>query len=197
MITEKKGRFGGFVPRHERKAAARLQYPVGLAGSTLQIGREHQPVGVRDRIELRVIERQLLRPELPVFGEKHPQIELQILVGTRERDLACGEAELSIQSPRPRQQGLVAVQIAHVTAALYASKALIGGGRLWINSIEALRDLSLLLYASPYQMLQQAKWFQRILSSATIGLETNSTHTLLAAARAGNRHRRAPPLRRA
>ena len=126
-----------------------------------------------------------LAPRLPTFRAKHPHIELQILVGTRERNLIRGEAELSIQSPRPRQQGLVAVRIAHTTAALYASKALIGGGRLWVNSVEALRDFSLLVYTSPYQMLQQAKWFQPILSSATIGLETNSTHTLLAAARAG------------
>ena len=126
-----------------------------------------------------------LAPELPTFRAKHPHIELQILVGTRERDLTRGEAELSIQSPRPRQQGLVAVRIAHTTAALYASKALIGSGRLWVDSVEALRDFSLLVYTSPYQMLQQAKWFQTILSSAAIGLETNSTHTLLAAARAG------------
>ena len=126
-----------------------------------------------------------LAPELPAFRAKHPHIELQILVGTRERDLTRGEAELSIQSPRPRQQGLVAVRIAHTTAALYASKALIGRGRLWVDSVESLRDFSLLVYTSPYQMLQQAKWFQPILSSATIGLETNSTHTLLAAARAG------------
>lgn len=126
-----------------------------------------------------------LAPELPTFRAKHPHIELQILVGTRERDLTRGEAELSIQSPRPRQQGLVAVRVAHTTAALYASKALIGSGRLWVDSVEALRDFSLLVYTSPYQMLQQAKWFQTILSSAVIGLETNSTHTLLAAARAG------------
>jgi DNA-binding transcriptional LysR family regulator len=126
-----------------------------------------------------------LAPKLPTFRAKHPHIELQILVGTRERNLTRGEAELSIQSPRPRQQGLVAVRIAHTTAALYASKALIGSGRLWVDSVEALRDFSLLVYTSPYQMLQQAKWFQPILSCATIGLETNSTHTLLAAARAG------------
>jgi DNA-binding transcriptional LysR family regulator len=126
-----------------------------------------------------------LAPKLPTFRAKHPLIELQILVGTRERNLTRGEAELSIQSPRPRQQGLVAVRIARTTAALYASKALIGSGRLWVNSVEALRDFSLLVYTSPYQMLQQAKWFQPILSCANIGLETNSTHTLLAAARAG------------
>ncbi len=126
-----------------------------------------------------------LAPELPAFRAKYPQIELQILVGTRERDLTRGEAELSIQSPRPRQQGLVAVRIAHTTAALYASKALIGNGRLWVTSVEALRGFSLLVYTPPYQMLQQAKWFQAILSFAPIGLETNSTHALLAAARAG------------
>ena len=70
-------------------------------------------------------------------------------------------------------------------AALYASKALIGSGRLWITGVQTLRDLPLLVYTPPYQMLQQAKWFQALLSSATIGLETNSTHALLAAARAG------------
>ncbi len=126
-----------------------------------------------------------LAPRLPAFRAKHPQIELQILVGTRERDLTRGEAELSIQSHRPRPQGLVAVRIARTTAALYASKALNAGGRLRINKVGDLRGLSLLVYTTPYQMLQSAKWFQAILSSATIGLETNSTHTLLAAARTG------------
>ena len=126
-----------------------------------------------------------LAPALPAFRAEHPQIELQILVGTRERDLTRGEAELSIQSPRPRQQGLVAVRIAHTTAALYTSKRALGGKRLWVTSVETLRGLPLLVYTPAYQMLQHAKWFQPTLASATIGLETNSTHALLAAARAG------------
>jgi DNA-binding transcriptional LysR family regulator len=126
-----------------------------------------------------------LAPQLAGFRAKHPHIELQILVGTRERDLTRGEAELSVQAPRPRQQGLVAIRIAHTTSALYASRVLIGNRRLWIDSAQSLRDFSLLVYTPPYQMLQQAKWFQALLSAATIGLETNSTHTLLAAARAG------------
>ena len=126
-----------------------------------------------------------LVPALPTFRAEHPQIELQILVGTRERDLTRGEAELSIQSPRPRQQGLVAVRIAHTTTSLYASKRILGGKRLWVTSVESLRGLPLLVYTPSYQMLQQAKWFQPILACATIALETNSTHALLAAARAG------------
>jgi DNA-binding transcriptional LysR family regulator len=126
-----------------------------------------------------------LAPRLPAFQLKHPQIELQILVGTRERDLTRGEAELSIQSPRPRQQGLVAVRIAHTTTALYASKDLLGGKRLWVEKAEDLRSFPLLVYTASYEMLQQAKWFQPVLASAAIGLETNSTHVLFAAARAG------------
>jgi DNA-binding transcriptional LysR family regulator len=34
-------------------------------------------------------------------------------------------------------------------------------------------------------MLQDAKWFQPLLASARVALETNSTHALAAAARAG------------
>lgn len=125
-----------------------------------------------------------LAPQLPAFRARYPQINLQILVGTRERDLTRGEAELAIQSPRPRQQGLVAVRIAHTTTALYASKTLLGGKKLWIERVDDLRGLSLLVYTPAYQMLQEARWFQPVLASATVSLETNSTHALLAATRA-------------
>jgi DNA-binding transcriptional LysR family regulator len=124
-------------------------------------------------------------PHLVAFRDKHPQIELQILVGTRQRDLSRGEAELSVQSPRPRQQGLVAMRIARAATALYASRALLGARRLRVDSVESMRGLMLLVYTAPFHILQEAKWFQPILDAATIGLETNSTHVLLAAARAG------------
>lgn len=126
-----------------------------------------------------------LVPNLPEFRAAHPQIQLQILVGTRERDLSRGEAELAIQPPRPRAKGMVAVRLAHVSFGLYASRSLAGGRRLRIDSVDALQGLPLLAYTSPFRLLQNAKWFQPILADADIGLETNSTHALLAAARAG------------
>ena len=126
-----------------------------------------------------------LAPRLPVFRALYPQIELQILVGTRQRDLSRGEAELAIQSPRPRQSGLVAVRIARTTLGLYAAKSLIGNSRLWIDDVDSLRGLPLLVYTPPFQVLQQAKWFQPLLASGRVVLETNSSHALLAAARAG------------
>ena len=126
-----------------------------------------------------------LAPRITVFRAMHPQIELQILVGTRQRDLSRGEAELAVQAPRPRQQGLVAIRLGRTTFALYASKALIGDQPLQVNDVEAVRNLSLLTYTSSFHMLQEAKLFQPIMASANIVLETNSTHTLLAAVRAG------------
>jgi DNA-binding transcriptional LysR family regulator len=126
-----------------------------------------------------------LSPRLPAFRALHPQIDLQVLVGTRQRDLSRGEAELAIQSPRPRQSGLVSVRLARTTVGLYAAKSLVGSKPLWVEDVDSLRGLPLLVYTQPFQILQQAKWFQPVLESGRVVLETNSSHTLLAAARAG------------
>jgi DNA-binding transcriptional LysR family regulator len=125
-----------------------------------------------------------LAPRLATFRATHPEIELQILVGTRQRNLTRGEAELAVQSPMPRQQGLVAVRIARTTTALYAATSLVGHSRMRISGPESLRGLSLLTYTSAFDMLQEAKWFQALRSSSAVSMTTNSTHALLAAARA-------------
>jgi len=123
-------------------------------------------------------------PQIAVFKNTHPDIKLQILVGTRQRDLSRGEAELAVQSPRPRQQGVVAVRLARAAAALYASKNFLGGRRLRVHNPGDAKGLPLLVYTSAFQLLQEARWFQPILESGDVVLETNSTHALLAAARA-------------
>jgi DNA-binding transcriptional LysR family regulator len=126
-----------------------------------------------------------LAPHLKAFRAKHPQIELHILVGTRQRDLTRGEAELAVQSPNPRQQGLIGVRIGRGRMALFASAGLLDGRKLWIDSAGTFPDLPLLAYTPAFQLLQAEKWFQPILAAATFALRTNSTHALLAAARAG------------
>jgi DNA-binding transcriptional LysR family regulator len=126
-----------------------------------------------------------LGPQLKVLRAKHPQIDVHILVGTRQRDLSRGEAELAVQSPRPRQKDLVAVRIGRTSLALYASKTIVTSARWRITDRETLRGLPLLTYTSAFQMLQEAKWFQAVLSTVGAYMETNSTHALLAAARTG------------
>jgi DNA-binding transcriptional LysR family regulator len=126
-----------------------------------------------------------LAPRLTAFHQKYPELKLQILVGTRQRDLSRGEAELAIQSPRVRQKDLVAVRIARTSLGLYAAKALTRDARWRIASRAELHDVPLLTYTSAFHMLQEAKWFEAMRITTNVVLETNSTHTLLAAALAG------------
>jgi DNA-binding transcriptional LysR family regulator len=122
-------------------------------------------------------------PILPAFRSRFPDLELQLVTGIAPLDLTRGEAELAIRSPRPRQSGLSAVKLAHVSTGLYASRAYIAGKRLRIDA--SSRGLDLLVYLPAYAALQNAPWFQPVLASSRVLLVTNSTHTLLAAARAG------------
>jgi DNA-binding transcriptional LysR family regulator len=126
-----------------------------------------------------------LAPNLAAFRTLHPHIELQILVGTRQRNLWRGEAELAVQSPRPRQQGLITVRIARTAAALYAARTLVGTDGFRVTGADYMRGLTLHTYTPSFDMLQNAKWFQAVRASATISVTTNSTHALVAAARAG------------
>jgi DNA-binding transcriptional LysR family regulator len=123
-------------------------------------------------------------PQLPLFRTRWPHLDMQILVGTRQRDLSRGEAEVAVQSPRPRQVGLVTSRIGRTVLALYASRELSGSKRLRIESADDLGSVPLLAYAPQLGMLQRAPWFQPILGTTRVLLETNSTQTLLAAAHA-------------
>jgi DNA-binding transcriptional LysR family regulator len=61
----------------------------------------------------------------------------------------------------------------------------VGAGRFRVSDPDSLRGLTLLTYTPSFEMLQDAKWFQAVRTSAPISVTTNSTHALVAAARAG------------
>jgi DNA-binding transcriptional LysR family regulator len=159
----------------------------GAAIAVVARARE-KSAGIRGRVRLALppeFASHWLAPRLGASRTMYPHVELQILVGTRQRNLWRGEAELAVQSTRPRQRGLIAVRIARTAAALHASRSLVGTGRFWVTGPDSLRGLTLLTYTSSIEMLQDAKWFQPVRASASVGLTTNSTHALASAARAG------------
>jgi DNA-binding transcriptional LysR family regulator len=186
------------APLFHRTAAGYLPTPLGqeILPTAENIERSAEGIGLRarestgrisGRVRLAVAPEfasHWLVPHLPAFRASHPELDLQILVGTRERDLSRGEAELAVQSPRPRQGGLVAVRIGRTTTVLYASKNLTRRARMRIERTEDLHEVPLLAFTSHFQLLQGAAWFQPVLASARVVLETNSTHALLAAAHA-------------
>jgi len=187
------------VPLFHRTASGYVLTPHGqnvlssaetMEGAALAVAaraREHTAaVGGRVRLALPPeFASHWLAQKLTAFRTMYPQIELQILVGTRQRNLWRGEADLAVQSPRPRQQGLIAVRIARTTVALYAAKAVLGNRRTRITDLDSMLGVPLLTYTSSFDMLQDAKWFQDLRASAGVSLTTNSTHALLAAAQAG------------
>lgn len=125
-----------------------------------------------------------LAPRLPAFRARHPAIELQVLVGTRLLNLSRGEADIAVQTPRPAQPGLVAVRIGHASTGLYASRTFLRGRKLRIDGADSARGLPLLAFTPAFDVLQSAPWFREAVDAARVVLTTNSTHTLLAAARA-------------
>lgn len=126
-----------------------------------------------------------LAPNLGRLRAAHPRVRVQILVGTRQRDLSRGEAELAIHGPGRRLPGVVATKAARVAIGLYASKAVAARLRSRVTSLATLRGLPLLAFTAQFPLLQNAQWFEPLLTQAEVALETNSTHALLAAALAG------------
>jgi DNA-binding transcriptional LysR family regulator len=121
-----------------------------------------------------------LAPKLPAFRVRYPELDLELVVGIPPMDLARGEAELAIRTPRPRQQGLAAVKLARVTTGLYAARS-----RRRTSVDASSRGLELLVYVPAWHALQSAAWFQPVLASSRVVLATNSSHVLAAAARTG------------
>lgn len=125
-----------------------------------------------------------LAPRLGELRERHPALEIQLRVGATPLDLTRGEAELAIRTPRPRQRGLAAVRLFASRSGLYASRELLGGRRLSVETADDLGDRPLLVYPPEHHALMSAAWFQPILATARVALISNSTFALAAAARA-------------
>ena len=156
----------------------------GMVGLGARLG--EQTAGLAGRVRVAMLDEfasHWLMLHLRALHTRYPQIELQVITGILPLDLARGEAELAIRWPRPRQTGLSAVKLGRARMGLYSSRAYAGGKRLRVDG--SSRGLDLLVYLPAYAPLQDAPWFQPVLASSHVVLVTNSTHTLLAAARAG------------
>lgn len=125
-----------------------------------------------------------LAAHLPEFRTRYPDVDLQILVGTRPLDLARGEADIAVRALNRRQTGLVASRIAQSAFGLYASAALWKGRKRRITDADSARGLTFLIFTPQFDVLQNAPWFPAVAAAGRIALTTNSTHTLVAAARA-------------
>jgi DNA-binding transcriptional LysR family regulator len=62
-----------------------------------------------------------LAPRLPALLERHPQLELELIVEARILDLTRGEADIGLRMAPPKQAALASRRIGEVATGLYAS----------------------------------------------------------------------------
>lgn len=128
-----------------------------------------------------------LAPHLPQLRARHPLLHLEVLTAAKQLDLSRGEAELAVRTPRPAQRELAAVRLGSSGFTLYAVSTV--AARLPDGHLDGeppdLGEQPLLVYSPDVAFLQKATWFRHLLARSRIGLSTNSTLALLAAARCG------------
>lgn len=79
----------------------------------------------------------LIIPNLKLFSDKFPQVEVQFLTGPEVLNLAKREADMAFRLVRPSQRDLIVKRVGEVTLSLYASKTCLKGHK----RVEQLEDL--------------------------------------------------------
>ena len=129
-----------------------------------------------------------LAPYLYEFSEKHPEIELEVIVSNQLVDLVHREADIAIRFSRPTEPDLIAKKLVPVEFGLYASRSYIQRAGP-ISSYEDLKghDLSILrVRDSQTGMTNQIQGnLEAFIPHMKIRFATNSPTAVVASTRAG------------
>lgn len=125
----------------------------------------------------------LVVPAVPALLARHPGLVLEVAADQRTFDLTRREADLALRMGRPRDAspGLVARKLSDVAYGLYAARgsaaARRGAADLAGDGFVGLDDS---LASAP-----QERWLQRVAPGRRVVFRSNSTASLVAAARTG------------
>ena len=116
----------------------------------------------------------LFAPALPSFFQRHPGLRLDLLGESRNLDLYRREADVAVRLSRPRQAGIVVRRLGEIRFACYAAAD--------SRSFEAQNYL---VYDEESGHETARRHLEMMVPAERILLRSNSTHTLLEAARSG------------
>lgn len=125
----------------------------------------------------------LVVPAVPALLARHPGLVLEVAADQRIFDLTRREADLALRMGRPRDASpsLVARKLSDVGYGLYAARGSAAARR---GAVDLARDQFLglddSLAGSP-----QERWLERVAPGRRVVFKSNSTASLVAAARAG------------
>jgi DNA-binding transcriptional LysR family regulator len=143
--------------------------------------RDRSPSGVVRLTTATHISAHLLAPALPRLVAQHRQLVLEVAADQRTFDLTRREADLAVRMGRPRDAGLVMRKLTDVAYGFYASRAWLGGRN---RAVDFERDP----FVGPDDSLASTpheRWIRELAPRRRVVFRTNSTASVVAAARAG------------
>ncbi len=122
----------------------------------------------------------LVVPAVPALRARHPGLVLEVAADQRTFDLTRREADLALRMGRPRDSGLVTRKLSDVAYRLYASREHAAGRRPVDFAADAFLGFDDSLSSVP-----QERWLARVAPDRRVVFRSNSTASLVAAARLG------------
>jgi DNA-binding transcriptional LysR family regulator len=123
----------------------------------------------------------LLVPALPALRARHPGVLLEIAADQRTFDLTRREADLALRMGRPRDAGLVMRKLSGMAYGFYATRAYLDGRRPEVD-LGADRFLG---FDDSLASVPQERWLSRLAPARQVVFRSNSTASLVVAARSG------------
>lgn len=125
-----------------------------------------------------------LTPELARFRERHPLVDVEVVVRNTAVNVLRREADIAVRLGRPQQSGLVARRVGELVLGLFASRSYLDAhGRPRVHAdLAGHRGIS---FDAEHVHTGAGSWLERGLGSARIVYRANSLSAQLAAIRAG------------
>ncbi len=125
-----------------------------------------------------------LAPRLPRWHERHPKIEIELLVGTSSLDLTRREADIAFRIGDPGSEDLIGRKIGLVSFGLYGARTYF---EKWgePSDISDLREHTIIGSVGNLANLVQARRLREISEGAEHCLQCNHLPTQIAAVSAG------------
>ncbi len=92
-----------------------------MAVERLVTGHDAQSAGLVRLATLEMFADQIILPALATLLEKHPQLQVDLLVGLRTLDIARRQADIAVRIPRPIDSNLIGRKLGEFGVTAYAS----------------------------------------------------------------------------
>ena len=125
-----------------------------------------------------------LAPELARFRERHPRIDVEVIIRNTSLNLLRREADVAIRLGRPQQAELVARRVSEMVLGLYASRAYVAyHGEP--GSLAELAEHTAVAFDEAELYTGAGSWLERNLGDAHVAYRANTLSGQRAAIRAG------------